>query len=167
MHMPEMRKKTHCRCAIEFWVRHGKSSESVLFKKLLNHGRHPTFIGPSMIQTSARNGGMCFAVFSGQIVAVALVNPRYSQLNVLNVMPEHRGHGIGKAFVNYLACNFARVVENKVSFFESCGYVRIGEMKHGRTLRTQTMARKNLFQLAGRMRKLLGDMPLTPSGGML
>ena len=162
-----MRKKTHCRCAVEFWIRHGKSSESALFKKSLDKGRHPTFIGPEMIRSAARNGGMCFAMFSGQIVAVALVNPRCSQLNVLNVMPEHRGHGIGKAFVNYLACNFARVLDDKIPFFESCGYIKIGKMKQGRTLRTQIMARENLFQLAGRMNKLIGKMPLTSPCGML
>lgn len=153
-----MRQKSHCSCALKFWVRHGKSDEAKLFKSLLNKGRHPAFIGPDMIKNSARNGGMCFAIYNDQIIAVALVNPRYSQLNVLNIMPEHRGHGIGKAFVNYLACNFARVLESKVPFFEACGYVKIGELKHGRTLNTQVMARANLFKLAGRVDKILrGD----------
>ena len=120
-----------------------------------------------MIRRSSVNGGMCLAMIgSDEVAAVALVNPRVSQLNVLNVMPAHRGHGIGKAFVAYLACNFARVVEDKVQFFESCGYIKIGAMKKGRTLNTQIMARKNLFALAGRVEKILGKVPLTPSGGI-
>lgn len=141
---------------MKFWVRHGQSRDAKEFKKILDRGKHPTFIGPDNIKAAARNGGICFAMVEDDVCAVALVNPRVSQLNVLNVVPNHRGHGIGKAFLAYLACNFARVVEDKVPFFKSCGYIPIGEMKQGRTLKTQIMVRENLLSLAGRVRKILG-----------
>ena len=60
-------------------------------------------------------------VFVDEDVAVAVVNPAINTLLVLNVLPEHRSHGLGSAILRYLQCNFARVVEGAIPFFERNG----------------------------------------------
>lgn len=108
-----------------------------------------------MTMRHADNGGLIFFRFNAQDVAGALVNPRLNTLLVLNVSKEHRGHGCGRAVVDYLKCNFARVVESAIPFFKSCGYVAIGEMKKGRSFNTQVMVRESLLSVAGRLRSVL------------
>ncbi len=58
-------------------------------------------------------------VFVDEDVAVAVVNPAINTLLVLNVLPEHRSHGLGSAILRYLQCNFARVVEGAIPFFRA------------------------------------------------
>jgi len=106
-----------------------------------------------MIQAAVRNGGAILFSFGGEHVACAVVNPRLNVLLVLNVRPSHRRHGLGRALVNYLQCNFARVVQSAVPFFEASGYVKIGKAKKGNRLYTQIMVRQSLLTLAGRMAK--------------
>lgn len=142
-----------CTCATHLLVRGGRQSEYKAAKDLLNVGRHPAFIGRDTVSKSALNGGLFFAQYEGRDVAVAIVNPRVSTLLVLNVHPEHRSHG--RAFLEFVRPNFARVVENAVPWFERNGYISIGEMKQGRTLRTQIMVRGELPALAGRIQRLL------------
>lgn len=88
-------------------------------------------------------------------VAVSIVNARLNVLLVLNVLPAHRSHGLGSAIVRYLQCNFARVIESAVPFFERNGYTRIGDMKQGNRYRTQVMVKAALIPLAGRISRLL------------
>jgi GNAT superfamily N-acetyltransferase len=125
-------------------------------KALLNRGQHPTFIGRKQVAQSAGNGGVVMFVYRAKDVAVAVVNARLNVLTVLCVVPEHRRHGLGSACLEYLQCNFARVIEATVPFFERNGYTSIGEMKQGRSLKTQIMVRKDLLTLAGRVAKLYG-----------
>jgi GNAT superfamily N-acetyltransferase len=100
---------------------------------------------------------MVWGMLGDNIVAVALVNARKGQLTVLNVCREYRGRGVGEKMVSYLACNFARVLDTAVPFFERCGYVKIGSLKKGRALNTQVMIRKSLLSLAGRVKKIRGQ----------
>lgn len=92
--------------------------------------------------------------FAGFDVAVAVVNPRYNCLLVLNVHPRHRSHGLGSALLAYLQCNFARVLESAIPFFERNGYTGIGEMKQGNSLNTQIMVKRSLLDLAGRVSRV-------------
>lgn len=92
--------------------------------------------------------------YQNESVAVSLINPHYGILLVLNVHPNHRSHGLGRAIMNFLIPNFARVIETKIKWFESCGYIGIGELKQGLRYKTQIMARKELFTLAGRIKNL-------------
>jgi len=144
-----------CTCATHLLVRGGRQGEYKAAKSLLNAGRHPAFIGRDVLVRNARNGGLFFAQHDGVDIAVALVNPRVSTLLVLNVHPDHRSHGLGRAFLEFVRPNFARVVENAVPWFEKNGYIAIGDMKQGRTLRTQIMVRGELPALAGRIQRLL------------
>lgn len=89
-------------------------------------------------------------------IAVAIVNPKYNVLMVLNVLPEHRLHGLGSAMLAYLQCNFARVLESAVPFFERNGYTSIGKLKTGKRLKTQIMVKSSLIPLAGRMKGIYG-----------
>lgn len=73
---------------------------------------------------------------------------------VLNVHPDHRSHGLGSAVLAYLQCNFARVVESAVPFFERNGYTSIGVMKQGNRLNTQIMIKQSLMNLAGRVSRI-------------
>lgn len=146
-----------CDCAEHLLVRLGRTTEYKAAKSLLNAGRHPSFIGRDTVTKAASNGGLFFAQHDGKDVAVAIVNPRVSTLLVLNVHPAHRSHGLGGAFLGFVRPNFARVLESAVPWFERQGYIAIGEMKQGRTLRTQIMVRKELPALAGRVARLLPE----------
>jgi hypothetical protein len=83
-------------------------------------------------------------------------------LLALNVIPSHRGHGLGAAIVRFLIPNFVRAIETKVKWFEKLGYKRIGKMKKGISLNTQVLARAALFDLAGNLQKAWGreDAPV-------
>jgi len=147
--MPELRQ-TSCPCAKSFCVVLGRVDEYERAKDVLNAGRHPTFVGRDMVSRNARNGGLLFFCWHGKDVAVALLDPKVSNLLVLNVHPMHRGHGLGRAAVRFVAPNFVRALESRVAFFESLGYCAVGSLKQGKTLQTQIMVRKDLLDLAGR-----------------
>lgn len=146
---------TDCDCARNLHVRLGRQNEYAAAKRILNVGRHPTFIGRGLVQRAATNGGLLFATHAGEDVAVAIINPRTSNLLVLNVLPAHRSHGLGTAFLAFVRPNFARVLESAVPWFERQGYKSVGALKQGRTLRTQVMVRGELIGLAGRVSRLL------------
>lgn len=94
-------------------------------------------------------------VAAGVDAAVAIVNPAINTLLVLNVNPAHRSHGLGSAVLRYLQCNFARVLESAVPFFETNGYQAVGALKHGKSLKTQVMIKSTLIPLAGRVGRIL------------
>ena len=152
---------------MNFTVHIGRDTEYKRAKTILNRGRHPAFIGKSLVCRNARNGGLIFFQVNGNDAAVAVVNARKSVLLVMNVMPGFRGFGLGRSIVEYIRPNFARVVESAVPFFVKCGYQAIGEMKLGRTLKTQIMVQGNLIGLSGRLRAVLGpgrsQAPKSPS----
>jgi len=135
----------------------GKTNEYDRAKGILNRGKHPTFIGKTMVQRNALQGGLLFCIVDGKDAAAALVNVRNSTLLVLNVLPEFRSRGVGARFLSFIRPNFARVVSFAVPWFERQGYVAIGEPKQGRKLATQIMARKELFSLAGRVSKAFAE----------
>jgi len=139
----------------DFVALQGRSGEYPRAKRILNAGKHPTFIGRSLYSTAARNGGVTFFQVAGVDAAVAIVQPRTNCLLVLCVHPAFRKLGLGQAVVAYLAVNFARVIESAVPFFERCGYVSIGEMKQGKRWKTQIMVLKSVRDLAGRVAQLL------------
>jgi GNAT superfamily N-acetyltransferase len=144
----------NCECYKKHKVKLARESDYVLFKKLLNIGRHPTFIGQQTMCRNAKNGGALFYEFENEIVAVSLINPHYGILLVLNVAPKHRGHGLGEAILNFLMPNFVRAIDNKVGWFEKRGYKKIGTPKKGLRYETQVMAREKLFTLAGKLKNI-------------
>lgn len=125
-------------------------------KSLLNRGRHPTFIGRDLFAAAARNGGVFVFEYAGGDVGGAIVNARLNVLLVLNVSAEHRGHGLGSAMLRYLQCNFARVLQSAVPFFERNGYRSVGEPHDGNRFKTQLMIKSSLLTLAGRVAKIYG-----------
>lgn len=149
-----MRSSTRCP---EFVAIQGRSHEYARAKAILNVGKHPTFIGRSLYAVSTRNGGATFFTVNGRDAAVALVQTRTNCLLVLCVVPAFRGRGLGQAIVAYLQCNFARVIDSAVPFFERCGFVSIGRAKMGKRWKTQVMCRRSLIELAGRVSRVLGD----------
>jgi GNAT superfamily N-acetyltransferase len=149
-----MQVRTSPRCP-DFVALQGRSGEYVRAKRILNAGRHPTFIGRSLYSTAARNGGVAFFQVDGVDAAVAIVQPRTNCLLVLCVHPKFRNLGLGQSVLAYLAVNFARVIESAVPFFERCGYVSIGEMKQGKRWKTQIMVLASVRSLAGRVAQLL------------
>lgn len=146
-----------CNCASTFNVRLIKPDEAHMFKGLVNRWGHPTYVGPNMVERHARNGGAILAMHKGSPAAAALVNPRTNVGLVLNVHPQHRGHGLGRAVVAYICPNFWRVVEHAVPFFEREGYTKLGHGHQGRKLITYIMAHKRVMNLAGRVAETLGD----------
>jgi GNAT superfamily N-acetyltransferase len=111
-----------------------------------------------MIATYIRNGGVFVFRCNGMDVACAVVNPKTNTLMVLNVLPEHRAHGLGSAILSYMQANFARVLESAVPFFERNGYRSVGALKRGNKLNTQVMIKASLIPLAGRMKDIFsGD----------
>jgi GNAT superfamily N-acetyltransferase len=154
LQVPKVRKPA-CECQSRFLVEQARQGDYARIKAILNKGRHPTFIGRSLVANCTRNGGGMIFTFDGQDVAVAVVNPKLNVLLVLNVLPEHRSHGLGAAVVRYLQCNFARVVESAVPWFERQGYQRIGKTTRGKKLLTQVMVKASLIPLAGRIARIL------------
>jgi len=148
-------RKEKCECGLAFEVETGKVTEYRRAKNLLNAGKHPAFIGRDTVTKNARNGGLLFFLHAGIDCAVAVVNPRRNVLLVLNVIPSHRGHGLGTAAVKYMQCSFVRAIESKVPYFEAIGYTSIGDWKQGRTFKTRIMVKNGLMQLAGRVAALL------------
>ena len=154
--------RIECDCATRFEVRLARAHEYGPWKKLLDGGKHPAFIGKSTMMRNANNGGALFYELDGEAVAVSADESAHGRsCSRLNVRPEHRGHGLGDAILKYLVPNFARVVESKIEWFEKRGYRRIGKLKCGISLKTQVMARSALFSLAGNLRKAWAhDLPL-------
>ncbi len=148
---PTSRAKADCDCAQRFDVRLAREEQYPQFKKLLDQGRHPAFIGKDTFHKNAKNGGALFYELDGAAVAVSLINPHLGILLALNVRTEHRAHGLGAAIVNFLMPNFVRALESKVPWFEKLGYRSVGKLKRGVTLNTQVMARAALFDLAGKL----------------
>jgi GNAT superfamily N-acetyltransferase len=151
-----LKMKNNCDCQSKFEIKLARGEAYGAFKKVLNIGKHPTFIGRSTFERASNNGGALFYEFDGEIVAVTLINPHYGILLVMNVVPKHRGHGLGEAILNFLMPNFIRALDSKVEWFEKRGYKKIGKPKQGRRFQTQLMARQNLFNLAGRLNKVWG-----------
>lgn len=130
-----------------------------MFKKMLDAGRHPAFVGRSSFERNAANGGALFYLFGGEIAAVSLINPHFGILLALNVRPSHRSHGLGGAVVRFLVPNFVRALESKVPWFEKRGYRCVGDLKKGQNLNTQVMVRSALFTLAGKITKAWNACP--------
>jgi GNAT superfamily N-acetyltransferase len=150
--MCKKKNRNNCECFRRFEVR--LCSDYAAFKKVLDRGRHPAFIGRDNFANASANGGALIYHFEGEPVAVSLINPHYGVLLALNVDPAHRSHGLGRAIMNFLVPNFARVIENKVKWFESLGFVKLGKPKKGISLKTQIMVRARLLKLAGRLKNL-------------
>lgn len=140
-----------CKCAEEFQVWPLKATDYRRAKNILDRGKHPTFIGRQLVMTATRNGGAFAFSYRGLDIAVAIVNPSLNCLLVLNVSPDHRSHGLGAAILRFLQCNFARVLESAVPFFERNGYTSRGKLKIGKRLKTQVMIKSSLLTLAGRV----------------
>ncbi len=153
MRMRQMRPKTlpavSCHCADDFTPTLCDSYESA--KHLLNIGKHPAFIGRGTFEHCRRNGGALLFLLDEQPIAVSMVNPRTGVLLALNVSPQHRGHGLGAAIVNFLMPNWCRVIEHKVKWFQHQGYRRIGSMKTGIKFKTEIMVRTSLIALYSRL----------------
>lgn len=150
---PTSSPRNDCDCAARFEVRLARSHEYPAWKKVLDAGRHPAFIGQNTFARNATNGGALFYELDRAAAAVSLINPHYGILLALNVRPEHRSHGLGAAIVRFLVPNFVRALESKVPWFEKLGYRPIGSLKKGISLNTQLMARAALFDLAGKLQK--------------
>ena len=139
-----------------FQVILGREQEYERAKRLLNAGKHPTFIGKETVRRNAKQGGLIFAVVGGIDAAVAIIGIRNGTLLVLNVHPNYRSAGLGSAFLQFLMPNFARVLESAVPWFEKNGYASLGKLKQGRSLRTQIMVRGVLLDIAGRLQHTHG-----------
>ena len=121
-------------------------------KKILNAARHPTFLGRATISSCALNGGVNVYMLDGEDVAVSVVNPRLNTLLALSVVKNRQGVGIGEWVLRYVQTNFARVIAERVPYFEKRGYVTIGKPTRGKKLITRTMVKESLIGLAGRLR---------------
>lgn len=126
-----------------------------LATRFLSRADYPAWFGPTAFRRYITNGGGFWFHFRGEAAAVGILNPRLSSLGALAVAREHRGHGLGKAIVEFLQPNFVRAIEDKVPFFEKLGFVPVGAMKQGIRLNVQVMCRKSLFGLAGRLKNHL------------
>lgn len=145
-----------CNCAKNFNVRVARPTDYKSFKRILDIGKHPAFIGKDTMMRHADNGGALFFEFESDPIAVSLTNPHHGVLLALNVIPAHRSHGLGCSIINYLMPNFVRALESRIGLFEKMGYISVGKSKKGICLNTQLMARKALFGLAGRLQRLDG-----------
>jgi len=146
-----------CDCAKSFEVVLGRPDDRKKAKSICNRGRHPTFVGPNTWIKNSVNGGMFLFYYRRQPVAVALLNPSRSILLVLNVVPEHRSHGLGAAVIKYLKPNFCRVIESATMWFERQGYVKVGEKKQGRRFKTWVMVRSDLLSLQSNIQSVFQD----------
>lgn len=142
-----------CQCAREYQIDILGPGDYARFKRVLDRGHHPTMIGRSMFGRNAQNGGATAYLHQDADAAVSLINPRVSSFLVLNVVPQHHGHGLGISIIRHQATNWARVLDAVVPYFERCGYEKIGPPKPGRRFATQVMVRKDLHKLAGRIHK--------------
>jgi GNAT superfamily N-acetyltransferase len=146
-----------CLCASRFQTRIIRPHEHKQFKRVVDLAHFPSFLGPTVIQRSAVNGGAYFYEYGGQPAGASLVNPHLNVFLVLAVLPAHRKHGLGEAIIEYVRPNFARVITDFVPYFRRNGYEPIGTPHKGRKYFTQVMVRRELLQLAGRASKLLRD----------
>lgn len=150
-----MAKADACSCALDFVPRVGRAHEYHQLKRVLDRAYFPTFIGRQSVQMQVPNGGVTLYEYAGDTIGATVINVNLGILNVLAVVPEHQGHHLGRAILAYTRPNFARVIEQKVGWFEAHGYTSLGAMHMGRRFRTQVMVRGELMQLAGRARRLL------------
>lgn len=150
-------RRSSCPCAREFVTQLVRPDQWRMAKHVFDRGKHPAFLGRDVISFYARNGGSILFLHLGEPVAVAIVNTKHGVLLALNVLPDHRGHGLGAAIVDYLMPNFARVLDSKVPWFRRRGYTSVGEQKRGLRHRTQIMVRSGLIPLAGRLTRILAQ----------
>lgn len=145
-----------CECATKYYpeVLGANVDDYKRLRRLLDKGKHPTFIGFEMFRRKAENGGCIIFTFGDIDCATAIVNARKNCLLALNVTPDHRGHGLGSSVVNYIKPTWARVVEFRVPWFEKLGYVKIGTPKKGRKFITWVMVRKETMALSGRLKSI-------------
>jgi GNAT superfamily N-acetyltransferase len=142
-----------CECAKRFVVRLARGEDYKEFKRILNRAKYPAFIGRELMAHNANNGGALFYEFQNEVIAVSLLNPHYSILLALGIVPEHRSHGLGTAIFNFLVPNFVRVVEHNVPWVAHLGYRAVGKLKRGVKFNTQVMVREALFDLADNLQK--------------
>jgi len=143
----------NCKCATEFEVRLARLDDYKPFKRVLDIGKHPAFIGRGTFTNCCTNGGALFYFYDGSAAAVSMISPRLGSLGALNVHPSHRGHGLGSAIVRFLVPNFIRAIDDKVPYFQRLGYVPVGKPHKGISRLTQLMVRECLIGLAGKVAK--------------
>lgn len=150
-----------CDCATSYTLVLGQatSSDYKRAKRILDRGKHPTFIGRDLVIGHARNGGLLIFRFQDVDVAVAVVNTSVNSLLVLNVVPEHRSHGLGKVLIQFLKPTWVRSIDSAILFFNKVGYVSVGSMKKGRRFGTQIMVKRSLLTLSGRVIRILHPVP--------
>lgn len=143
-----------CECTTAFQVRLGREADGKEFKRYADKWGYPTFLGPSVLNRSAKNGGMFFFEVDGECVAVFLANAINSTGLALAVDPTHRAHGMFRTVMEYVRPNFVRVIDKFVPLFTRIDYRPLGEPKQGRKFKTQVMVRGELMELAGRVAQL-------------
>ena len=119
-------------------------------KRVLDKARHPTFIGGETVKREASSGGVLVWTMDCEDVAVSIVSVRRSCLLALSVL--RPCEGIGSRVLAYIRPNWARVITDKVAWFEKNGYTRVGQPMQARKLATQIMVRNGLSALGERVR---------------
>lgn len=125
--------------------------EYARFKVVLNHARHPAFVGRTMFGVNARSGGAHVLVVDGVDVGVALVQTRRNVLTVLSVIRAAQGCGHGGVLLDYLMPNWIRATSDAVAYFLARGYSRLTFETIGRKLTTVLLVRSSLLELSGRL----------------
>lgn len=156
------RKGVTCECATRFVVRLAYPSDYPEFKRIIDKGRYPGFMGRSTMQSNAVNGGALFYHVESEPdpIAVSLINPHLSVSLAIAVVPAHQRHGLGTAIVEYLRPNFRRVILENESWIRRCKtskYEPIGTPHKGRKFLTQLMVRSELIDIAGRAARVLKE----------
>jgi len=98
-------------------------------KTVLNKAKHPGFVGRELYFRCATNGRAVIASLDGQDCGVALIAS--NKLQALSVIKQAQGRGVGRALVMHLLPKFVNSIQERVSFFESCGYASVGAPKVG------------------------------------
>lgn len=154
-----------CDCNIGFGLSVG-SPDRVSYKRMkrvLDLGKHPTFIGFDMSTHHARNGGLIIFTYQNKDVGVAMMNTRVNCLLVLNVIPEHRSHGLGTAIIRYTTPTWVRAIDSAKPYFEKLGFTSVGDQKQGRRFMTQIMVKSTLLSLGGRVTRIFSPTPWNKS----
>jgi len=146
-----------CDCAQRVVFKLGRTADYMRAKTILNRAQHPTFIGRASFARWAGGGGLIFATLDDDDVGVSLINTNNDSWQVMSIVRQHQGHGLGGAFARYLTPSWARVPENRVSVFEGYGYVKVGVGWQARAQRVFLMVRAHLLDVPHRLAEQRSD----------
>ena len=127
-------------------------------KKILDSGKHPTFIGRQRVLVSTRNGGCTIFRYANRDIACEHRQP-YEKRAAWSSMSTHATAltDLALRFCNTCKPTSHACWNPPFRFSSATAIQKSAELKRGNSLNTQVMIKSSLIPLAGRLCKLYAN----------